>query len=480
MKVEILKLIKSILVASIIVAAVSGSAFAAETLVSYCTDAEGDFGKLTRFFKDNPAFRLGADGLYHLEPGAVFVFGGDAPDRGAGSIRVMRELTRLKAESGDRVFLIAGNRDINKTRLARELAPEWRPKLALLQSWSDWAKEKNLLAPHADLSAASSAFADMPQRLRWILERTMGAPKAFDFMRQELAILAGVAEAQISDMEVTAAFRREYSPAGVFGRYINSTQLAARVGNTLFIHGGIPSEALGTVPNIQEKEADFDRWLKALNTWLKASLESWKQSSEQGEWNEVADRNLETLNDYAKPPVGQKINAESILQGKTAGPNNEPYLPSDHVIEVLMKLGIHRLVVGHSPIGSVPFVLRAKNGFEMVWADNSYSATETHAARVLLSGDGLVDMRVDYRIDGLEADLAARIETKLGENSVIGRMLPSGEIVLGIRADGKLLLGKVVRGFKIEYRTVLPSEIPSAEFLLDARAPSACEALLQL
>ena len=52
----------------------------------------------------------------------MFVFGGDAFDRGAGDLRVARLLIDLKRRYPDRVVLIIGNRDANKMRLTSELA----------------------------------------------------------------------------------------------------------------------------------------------------------------------------------------------------------------------------------------------------------------------------------------------------------------------------------------------------------------------
>ena len=51
------------------------------------------------------------------------MFGGDAFDRGEGDIRIGRLLVDLKLRYPDRVFLILGNRDVNKTRLTSELHP---------------------------------------------------------------------------------------------------------------------------------------------------------------------------------------------------------------------------------------------------------------------------------------------------------------------------------------------------------------------
>jgi hypothetical protein len=53
---------------------------------------------------------------------SYFVYGGDACDKGNGDIRLIRALVDLKHQYPDRVFLLVGNRDLNKLRLTAELS----------------------------------------------------------------------------------------------------------------------------------------------------------------------------------------------------------------------------------------------------------------------------------------------------------------------------------------------------------------------
>ena len=89
-------------------------------MLAYLTDVEGRWDKLTSFAKGNPVVRLRADAI-ELADSATFVFGGDAIDRGPHGRRLVRTLLAAKQRYGDRVILIAGNRDLNKLRLRREL-----------------------------------------------------------------------------------------------------------------------------------------------------------------------------------------------------------------------------------------------------------------------------------------------------------------------------------------------------------------------
>lgn len=64
--------------------------------IAYFTDPEGNWETLQDFLSRNENFVRGADGLYHLKPGAHFVFGGDAPDRGAGTFSVGSQPARRR------------------------------------------------------------------------------------------------------------------------------------------------------------------------------------------------------------------------------------------------------------------------------------------------------------------------------------------------------------------------------------------------
>ena len=98
--------------------------------VSYITDVEGNieyfrsFVKRSRVLQFNSADRKQDDSsnsgvsasLSFCGPNMYFVFGGDLFDKGPGDIRLARMLVGLKRRHPDRVFLLMGNRDINKLR----------------------------------------------------------------------------------------------------------------------------------------------------------------------------------------------------------------------------------------------------------------------------------------------------------------------------------------------------------------------------
>ena len=91
--------------------------------VGYVTDVEGNLEYFDRWVARSGVLQYDAAGELELTaPNAYFVFGGDGVDRGGGSSRLLKRLVDVKRRSPDRVFLLVGNRDLNKLRLTSELS----------------------------------------------------------------------------------------------------------------------------------------------------------------------------------------------------------------------------------------------------------------------------------------------------------------------------------------------------------------------
>lgn len=260
----------------------------------------------------------------------------------------------------------------------------------------------------------------------------MGAPKAFEFRREELSILQNKKLDTVSDSMVLESFEKEMGPNGSFTEFLSHVQLGHVIGNTLFVHGGITEENLGFIPG--EREAAFNtnihEWVKGLNHWYKNQFNSW-QSAPQLKNAGVS------LVDYTRKVPDRKDNPKSTVYGKNADENGNPFLPSTKVIEALMASGITRIVVGHNPTGQSPFIMRWKDLFEIVSGDTSYSPNYRRANQITLKGKNLDTLAIESHpigIKGLPEKVAFSI--KLGEHTPIGKMLPDHSVVVAALPNG--------------------------------------------
>ncbi|MFY0570968.1 hypothetical protein ACN28E_45040 [Archangium lansingense] len=297
--------------------------------VAYLTDVEGIWEKLVSFCRDNPHVHLDHEGRLVVRPGSTFVYGGDAVDRGPDGLRVVRTLLEARQRQPSQVVLLAGNRDINKLRLLREL------------------NGFPLARTPADMRAAPR-----PVLLRWIMENTMGARGAFEFRRAELERTND----PVSDEDVVDSFLADVRPGGPLRDYLSVCQLAYRTGNTLFVHGGVHERSLGVVPTGEFVEG-VDAWVEALNRWYSEQLAAFREERIGPDGTPA----WEPLIAYQAPTPGERINLGSVVYGRMADSLNHPGLPSPALITTLAHSGIHRVVVGHTPSGDCPSVLREES-----------------------------------------------------------------------------------------------------------------------
>jgi len=393
--------------------------------IAYLTDVEGIWAKLASFCEDNPHVSLDADGRLVVRPGATFIYGGDAIDRGPDGLRVVRTLLEARRQQPSQVVLLAGNRDINKLRLARELKG----------------------APPAR-TPAEVRSGPRPVLLRWILENTMGARGAFEFRRDELARTHD----SVSEEEVVDSFLEDIGPGGVLRDYLRAAQLVHRMGNTLFVHGGVHEHSLGVVPTGARVEG-VDAWMEALNHWYHEQLEAFVEARLERDGRPA----WEPVIAYQAPSPGKRFNTASVVYGRMADENNHPGLPSSGLIETLARSGIHRLVVGHTPSGDCPSLLR-EEGFELLLADNSYGRVEG-ASRIFLREDSMcVEGQVKLDDGRLER---VRFQCVLGDTSgPIGRrVLDTGQLVKGPLESGDWLLFRALPRYQVEQLSVDPSTL---------------------
>ncbi len=377
--------------------------------VAYLTDVEGQWERFTSFIACCPHLSL-VDEVLTIAPGVTFVFGGDAIDRGARGRAIVRMLVACKRRQPDQLVVLAGNRDINKMRLVTELAG----------------------APprHAPDDVRNGSRAAL---LRWIFQHTMGAAQAFELRKDEL-----VAEGRAHhDEDVAQSYLDDLAPAGELTAYLGACQLAWRAGSTLFVHGGVAAEALTMVPGQPTTELgrfDVDAWIERLNAFYveqqRAFVARARDRDGKRAWRAVIG--------YQAPRPGTRSNPGSVVYGRFGDADNNPTLPARDVVDALVRAGVRRVVVGHTPSGDVASVVRTaapRAPFEVVIADNSRSRVAAACAltvrdeAVALTGRLVLD-------DGAERAVAATLPLD-------DRASPVGLR----RADGSLVKAPVDESF---------------------------------
>lgn len=400
----------------------------------HISDVEGSYNRLRTFVERAPGLSFDAAGDIVVDDDTTFVFGGDAVDRGPWSRRVVRTLLRAVERFPDRVVLLGGNRDINKLRLPREL--------------------QGALPRKAPPEVHALVKAQKPELLRWIFSHTMGAQPAFDFRRVELL----AEDLPASDDDVVASYLEDLMPdGGTHFRFLQAAQLAWRFGSTLFVHGGFADEALGHVPG-QPRVDDVDAWIENLNAFYRTRLAAYATDpivpGEEPPWFDVVL--------YQAPLRGLGKNPGSVVYGRFGSdPWNNPRLPSSSSMRWLVRHGIRRVVVGHTPCGDIPAILRADEGLEIVIADNSRGRVDEGVV-VCVSHDraGTDTLGIDA-VTRLDDDTEHRVRFTLPRDAQtdVGRVTTDGRLVKAFLDDGRALLFRSDEAFAIRQTAVPRSEL---------------------
>jgi len=398
--------------------------------VSYVTDLEGQWDRFVGSVERDDLLSLEGSRLV-LADGATFVFGGDAVDRGPSSRRLLRTFLDAKSRYGDRVVLLAGNRDLNKLRLASELRG------------------------HPPPSTPPEALGDRVATLQHIFRKTMGAPDAFAHRAAELRIERGEA----SDTDVVESFLEDVEPDGLHSRFLAACQLGYRHGTTLFVHGGLGLESFGHVPGSDVEYERVDDFVPALNRFLAARIDAFR--THRAEWTDPTSfASWSDLVEYQAPAPGRRENPRSVVYGRLSDSDNNPSLPDPSIVRSLTRDGIHRLVVGHSPSGDLPAFVRSDD-FELIVADNSRSRV-TSGSSVTIDGDRVRGRGATRLDDGSLLEVEAT--TTLGVASAIGRReVGTGRLVKAEFDDESTITYRGLPGFDLEQLRIDRSTLAELE-----------------
>jgi len=400
--------------------------------LGYITDVEGNLDYFLRYVAESNVLDVVEGDVNSKsimldlkdDETCYFVYGGDAVDKGPGDIRMVRALVDLKHRYPDRVFLLVGNRDLNKLRYSAELSvddlqrpiedippPHWDRKAPTLKQYLEGKLTKqHLVDPTLTIDDLNTRV----NRLHYMLEHTLGCPNTFYFRRQELSLLQDRPETEISDDNVLDSFLFEIeSKDGSLRQYLEAADVAVCIGNTLFCHGCVDRATMKFIPSPLTRfenpdarpppAAEIDNvqeWCTNLNEYLKAGLRDY---ADRPNWDvSRTTRGGEALMALQNRPAmwGRSIVSNCYGDGgcittKNAARRREdperrireetdPFMfenvcsdPADPLVaEWLLKDGIRRVVVGHKPTADCPAVLSALyTGVEIVSADTSFSDT---------------------------------------------------------------------------------------------------------
>lgn len=382
--------------------------------IGFVTDVEGNLDYFEKYIALSGVLRgKCCEGGLELVDDAYFVYGGDAVDKGAGDIRLCRLLAELKDRYPERVFLLVGNRDLNKLRMTAELSERDLARSA-----------ESIPKPHWDPAVPSYAqylkgAASKQSRCRWLLEHTLGCPKTFELRRMELRALG----LEASDEAVASSFVTEVLPGGALRAYLDRAVVAVRLHHTLFVHGSVDRLSAGFVPPLNTKfqvgtsddpayppdrawyaEMSLDEWIDGLNLLLSAGLE---EHARRPEWDDdrCATRGGEALMAMQNRCAvwGRSVISNCWADGgnvdspKAAATRAVAWSRTAHdahamrfeastgytsdaldadVAGWLSRNGVVRVVSGHRPVGDSPAILSSRyHGVELVCADTSYSDT---------------------------------------------------------------------------------------------------------
>jgi len=498
-------------------------------LLGYVTDVEGNTDYFLRYVDQSNVLTVQEEMstaqtliLDLLGTNTYFVYGGDAVDKGPGDIRLVRALVDLKKRYPERVYLLVGNRDLNKLRLTAELAdddmqreissippPHWDPTAPTLEQY---LKQKQL-QEQQEMNATKSLehLNTRVNRLKYLLDHTLGCPNTFRFRREELSVLLGVNKSTITDEQVLESFLYEVEdPNGSLRQYMECANVAVVIGNTLFCHGAVDCNTMKYIPRDDTKfenpiskppageiVENLRAWVRALNKYLERGLEDYRS---RPYWNaDRSSRGGDTLMALQNRPAvwGRSIVSNSYGDGGCITSDHATQIRTDperiaqeidnplvfekvssdpldtSVADWLLQNEIQRVVVGHKPTGDCPAVLSATyHGVEIVSADTSFSDTRADDNRgaaigiVEVFGESSTDNQLELR--GLLRNGEAYVSKFLRLHDAGKVDTCTGDAMLGLRiqhdnldywikaakADGAHYWLTRGHGRHVEYKTV--------------------------
>lgn len=396
-------------------------------------DLEGDYGKFERYLKEHSEyFAYESDVGWKILGDHQFVFMGDAVDKGAGGIRIVEALSKLKKANPEQVTLLLGNRDVNKL-LVYNLINDSRsqpPREALRRHYISYLNGQGMkLEPDMPLSKLHRIVApidDETLRLKVVLN-SMNAANAFEYIREELATISG--KSFISDGQVYRHFMDSIEKGGAFYEYLKMGDVVKIIDGTLYTHGGVSNENIGKIPGRATRITDLNQWSERLNKWAKREIISWGEDHKKGK----------ALLRYHAPRITGKNVKESVFYHRYSDSLGNPKMPAKSLIKKFRSSGVHRAVVAHTPIGEVPTSVKT-HGFEFIMSDVSNSHSRDLP---VIKVDRESTLIRSYLADGEEV-----FSKTFSERNILpdGFLTTDGYRIVGQKKDTYLLLKFKTKG----------------------------------
>ncbi|KAH7460235.1 uncharacterized protein KRP23_14603 [Phytophthora ramorum] len=432
--------------------------------VALLTDVEGNWEYVRNVVRQSACLKLnvkaGKEQL-ELRDGCMLVFGGDAGDKGEHTLKCYEQLVDLKKRHPDRVVLLVGNRDVNKMRLTSELhdaemdlhsmakeileGPTWvsKDKRTTLKKFLADQQEGE---DGGDVDEALQAANTKVNRLKWMLEHTMGAQGDFERRRAELSSRQEVdGKNEVSEEDVVKSYVNSVEDGGVLREFLLHGSLAFITHQTLFVHGGIINgdseadlSALGRVPDEPSKRFEsVSEWVDKLNTWYRGQVQEW---IERPTWSiDHASRGGNNLLKYVLPDY-----AGSVVMGRHLLSSGMPTPLPEEAASLLSESGIRRVIIGHTPHGNCPTVIKQPQQqldtcaadrssdavvFEgVIMCDTSYSDARAPDNRGSAASELTVEPSGHVRVKGILED-GRQIKYDPDEDLWVGRWLQDGTMV---------------------------------------------------
>jgi len=252
--------------------------------IAFITDVEGNLDFLLQSVSLSPLLTYTAAGSLNFvcpDGPDCFVFGGDVGDKGPYDVTLCKMFVDFKNRYPSRVFLILGNRDLNKLRYTAELGPDDMKIDAASIPGPHWDPNAMTLASYL---AAHNVPDSRPNRLKYMLEHTLGCKNTFEHRRTEMARLLSRDVDGITDEEVTEHIVEDVE-RGALSEFLDKGQIAVRLGDTMFVHGAIDDRTAGFIPNHDTKfevpkvrsegriVEGVDEWIREINEYKSAGEE---------------------------------------------------------------------------------------------------------------------------------------------------------------------------------------------------------------